>query len=177
VQASLDAAAAGRTTVTVAHRLAAVVNADIIAVLDAGRVVEQGTHGELVAAGGAYARLAALQATRGEGADVVREKLAPSLSEIVANERSNELSTAALIALARCGDPAPDDPQQSLVPVLRARLGDTPLVVAYNEFCAPSLDDAVAAARAGPAAMMLGGGGFAAFSIAIELASPWLFGH
>ena len=76
VQASLDAAAAGRTTVTVAHRLAAVVNADIIAVLDAGRVVEQGTHGELVAAGGAYARLAALQATRGEGADVVREDVA-----------------------------------------------------------------------------------------------------
>jgi hypothetical protein len=36
---------------------------------------------------------------------------------------------------------------------------------------------ALLAARAGPAAMMLGGGGFAAFSIAIELASPWLFGH
>jgi hypothetical protein len=36
---------------------------------------------------------------------------------------------------------------------------------------------ALLAARAGPAAMMLGGGGFAAFSVAIELASPWLFGH
>ncbi|WP_324278553.1 ABC transporter ATP-binding protein [Blastococcus brunescens] len=57
VQAALDEAARGRTTITIAHRLSTVRDADLIAVLDAGRVVEQGSHDELVAAGGRYDRL------------------------------------------------------------------------------------------------------------------------
>jgi ATP-binding cassette subfamily B protein len=51
----------GRTTLVIAHRLATVQKADHIVVLDHGRLVEQGTHAELVAQGGVYAGLAALQ--------------------------------------------------------------------------------------------------------------------
>jgi ATP-binding cassette, subfamily B, bacterial len=57
VQKALDAAAHGRTTVSIAHRLSTVVDADVIFVVDAGRIVEQGTHDELLAAGGTYSRL------------------------------------------------------------------------------------------------------------------------
>ena len=63
VQAALESAMKGRTTLVVAHRLATVQQADRILVLDHGKLVEQGTHQELVAKGGVYARLAALQFT------------------------------------------------------------------------------------------------------------------
>ena len=61
VQAALESAMQGRTTLVIAHRLATVQRADRIVVLDQGRIVEQGTHQALVAAGGLYARLAAMQ--------------------------------------------------------------------------------------------------------------------
>jgi subfamily B ATP-binding cassette protein MsbA len=51
----------GRTTVVIAHRLSTVVDADLIYVVDGGRVVEEGSHAELLRRGGAYARLYALQ--------------------------------------------------------------------------------------------------------------------
>jgi ATP-binding cassette subfamily B protein len=66
VQAALERAMHGRTTLVIAHRLATVQRADRIVVLDRGRIVETGTHASLVAAGGAYARLAALQFTQTE---------------------------------------------------------------------------------------------------------------
>ena len=59
VQAALDELSAGRTTVTVAHRLSTVRSADRIAVLDRGRVVELGSHDDLLALGGRYAELVA----------------------------------------------------------------------------------------------------------------------
>ena len=61
VQAALEAAMAGRTTLVIAHRLATVLKADRIVVMDAGAIVETGTHSELVARQGLYARLAAMQ--------------------------------------------------------------------------------------------------------------------
>ncbi|HEY4032303.1 MAG TPA: ABC transporter transmembrane domain-containing protein [Caulobacteraceae bacterium] len=61
VQLALDEAMVGRTTLVIAHRLATVLKADRIVVMDEGRVVEEGSHAELVARNGLYARLAALQ--------------------------------------------------------------------------------------------------------------------
>ncbi len=61
VQGALARLSEGRTTIVIAHRLATVMGADLIYVIDDGRVVESGVHGELIALGGLYARLARLQ--------------------------------------------------------------------------------------------------------------------
>jgi ATP-binding cassette, subfamily B, bacterial len=61
VQAALESAMKDRTTLVIAHRLATIQQADRIIVLDHGQIAEQGTHAELVAKGGLYARLAELQ--------------------------------------------------------------------------------------------------------------------
>jgi ATP-binding cassette subfamily B protein len=68
VQTALERLMKGRTTIVVAHRLATVLKADRIIVMDKGRIVEQGTHKSLVAKGGIYARLAKLQFDAGADA-------------------------------------------------------------------------------------------------------------
>ncbi|MEO8410374.1 MAG: metal ABC transporter permease, partial [Propionivibrio sp.] len=61
IQASLDFAARGRTTLVIAHRLSTILRADQILVIDAGRIVERGAHQQLLAGGGRYAQMWALQ--------------------------------------------------------------------------------------------------------------------
>jgi ATP-binding cassette subfamily B protein len=72
IQATLNAAARGRTTIIIAHRLSTIANADQIVVLDDGRIAEQGTHGELLARGGLYAELWNRQAAERAAEERVR---------------------------------------------------------------------------------------------------------
>ena len=75
---ALDRLIEGRTTLRIAHRLSSVVNADRILVLDEGRLVEAGSHGELVAAGGLYANLMAQQQERLDFVVQPREEAGPA---------------------------------------------------------------------------------------------------
>jgi len=68
VQTALESVMRGRTTLVIAHRLATVINADRILVIDGGRLVEEGTHASLINAGSVYARLAGLQLAGQESA-------------------------------------------------------------------------------------------------------------
>lgn len=91
VQEALDAAARGRTTLSIAHRLSTVIGADVIHVVDAGRIVESGTHASLLAEGGLYAELAAQQLA------------ASRILEVEATEPAGAMPS-------RRADRAPDDP-------------------------------------------------------------------
>ena len=71
VQEAIDRLLAGRTVFVIAHRLSTVVHAAQILVMEQGRIVERGTHAELLARGGAYARLHAMQQRPAESGDVV----------------------------------------------------------------------------------------------------------
>ena len=92
VQEALETASHGRTTLSIAHRLSTVIGADRIHVVDAGRIVESGTHSELLAQGGLYASLAA-------------EQLAASF--VLAEEQLDEAGLARAALPARRADEAP----------------------------------------------------------------------
>jgi ATP-binding cassette subfamily B protein len=81
VQKAFDALARGRTTITIAHRLSTVRNADQIVVLDHGHVVEAGDHASLVARGGRYAGLAGA-ASLGDSGDLPEAADLPGAADL-----------------------------------------------------------------------------------------------
>jgi ATP-binding cassette, subfamily B, heavy metal transporter len=77
IQAELERISQGRTTLVIAHRLSTVMDADEILVMSQGRIVERGTHRELVTAGGEYARMWALQQQRAHAQELLESASAP----------------------------------------------------------------------------------------------------
>ncbi|MGC2521373.1 MAG: ABC transporter transmembrane domain-containing protein, partial [Stellaceae bacterium] len=102
IQQAIDRLTAGRTTLVLAHRLSSVIGADRILVLDRGRVVEEGRHGELIRRDGAYRRLMGAQAEEREGEIVLAEDGA---TPAVARERE-QIELAAATAPAELADAA-----------------------------------------------------------------------
>jgi ATP-binding cassette subfamily B protein len=113
VQEALETASAGRTTLSIAHRLSTVIDADVIHVVDAGRIVESGTHAELLARGGLYAELAEeqLAASRLLEAEVDSRPAQDAEGDILrADQAPGDDSAAAAAPVAVPGIGAPPAP-------------------------------------------------------------------
>jgi ATP-binding cassette subfamily B protein len=83
VQSALEPLMHGRTTIAIAHRLSTILSADVIFVVDRGRIVERGTHDELLAAGGIYAQLYEQQFRGGQVQSEVADGLLLATGEVV----------------------------------------------------------------------------------------------
>jgi ATP-binding cassette subfamily B protein len=100
IQDALDLVARDRTTLVIAHRLSTIVGADNILVLDGGRLVEQGTHGELLARGGLYASLW----NRQRQAEKAREELAAALALEGERIKGGRLEGGSTVAAGEAGE-------------------------------------------------------------------------
>ncbi|XP_052577067.1 multidrug resistance protein 2 isoform X2 [Peromyscus californicus insignis] len=126
VQAALDKAREGRTTIVIAHRLSTVRNADVIAGFDDGVIVEQGNHDELMKEKGIYFKLVMTQ-TKGNETELGSETY-ESPSDTEASELTSEESKSPLIRRSTCrGTHGPQD-QERRVSVQEAQEEDVPLV-------------------------------------------------
>jgi len=81
VRDSLGRATAAKATIIIAHRLSSLIHADEIILLEAGGIVERGTHAELLALGGEYADLHALQTRAGQGLSIAETRMRRKLAE------------------------------------------------------------------------------------------------
>ncbi len=108
VQEALDAASRGRTTLSIAHRLSTVIGADVIHVVEAGRIVESGTHTELLARGGLYAELAAQQLAASRILEVEEAEVPAPLPERRADRAPDDAAAANAVVLL-VDDPPADE--------------------------------------------------------------------
>ncbi|XP_037059431.1 ATP-dependent translocase ABCB1 isoform X3 [Peromyscus leucopus] len=126
VQAALDKAREGRTTIVIAHRLSTVRNADVIAGFDNGVIVEQGNHDELMKEKGIYFKLVMTQ-TKGNETELGSESY-ESQSDTEASELTSEESKSPLIRRSTCGGTRGPQDQERRVSVQEAQEEDVPLV-------------------------------------------------
>jgi ATP-binding cassette subfamily B protein len=88
VQAALEPLLTGRTTIAIAHRLSTILAADVIFVIDRGRLIEQGTHAELLRRGGAYAKVYEQQFQGGRVEAVCEDGMVLASGEVVAGAKA-----------------------------------------------------------------------------------------
>lgn len=113
VQEALDNVSANRTTIVIAHKLSTIRHADSIAVMSDGSVIEQGTHDELLAADGAYARLVRAQ-DLGQGGNEEEQELSEKVDERIAMTRTHT-QVASVHGAGDTDKPAKDGINYSLI--------------------------------------------------------------